>query len=126
MPIYRIVVIVLLALASVVISAPARADISLRIYQKWSNEVESQRIKGHALEVYLIGLLEGINWTLTEYSDARIQPIYCLPAKQRFGTSDLKAVIDEELAARPHVWKDPETPVALAAIVAMRRKFPCA
>lgn len=117
--------VVVLALGVV---APAQAQsMSVKEYENIMAGTEGT-VSENALNIswYVAGLNYALFYVGGSFHATGAAPLVCLPTGRSIGVQEYLTVINNELKARPEVWrKDANMPIARVMFEGLRREFPC-
>lgn len=123
LPSFRtIAAVAMLALGAFVVALPARAEMPLQAYEHYMSGKAGRRYVD-AATLYLTGFMESVRWAMSG-ADEKLPLPFCLKDPQP-GFAEIKAIVQEELAARPDWRKQPDVLVATVAMEGLRKRYPC-
>jgi hypothetical protein len=121
------VAVVMLALGmSGAASLPAQAQMSVERY----GEILKTAKYGNAAEATLVWYLAGVRGAFDllewEYEDRKAPSLYCVPETSLVDLGEFKAMLEDEMKRQPQTArKNADQSVAMFAVEALRRQFPC-
>jgi hypothetical protein len=115
----RIPAIVMLVLATIVISLPARAEMTFRQYQHLFSTKQYD-----VMNLYVGGLFTAMSAIVISYEGDKPEKFFCVPNEISF--VEMHDTIAMEVAARPDLYvQNPNIPMTQVAFDAARRRYPC-
>jgi len=110
------------------VAAPAQAQtMSVKEYESILAATEGTT-QENALNMswYVAGLNDALFYVGGSFQATGAAPLACLPTDRVFRVREYITVINNELKARPELWrKDADTPIARVMFEGLRREFPC-